>query len=63
VSQLTNWVEVSPLEFFIKSKAKDSSVKWEQINSCSLCMCELYEDIEDSPDLLGKLMEKQKVLR
>ena len=48
---LTEFQFISPLEFFLTSKRLDSTCKWEEINTCSLCMCELFEGIDDSTEL------------
>jgi len=36
---------MAPLEFYVSVKAQDPSAKWHEINKCSICMCELYDDI------------------
>ena len=49
----------------MSAKARDDSAKWEKINECPICKCELFDDItidenEKDPakvheDLMGKL--------
>jgi hypothetical protein len=45
---LTNWVEYTPLSYFYDNKAPDKNLKWEQVNSCAVCMCELFEETEEN---------------
>lgn len=47
---LTGFQFISPLEFYLTSKRLDSTCKWEEINTCSLCMCDLFDDIDDTSD-------------
>lgn len=43
--EITNWEEIAPLKFYQQIKSQDNLAKWEEINKCSLCLCELYDDI------------------
>lgn len=45
---VTKFIYISPLEFYITSMAADPTAKWDQLNSCTVCMCELFEDIDDT---------------
>lgn len=56
VCQTTKWQMISPLEFYVSCKAVDATAKWEELNSCRICMCELWEDLEDTGND-GKLMK------
>lgn len=47
LKEITNWEEIGPLKFYLNIKSQDNKAKWEEINKCSLCLCELYEDIQD----------------
>ena len=63
VANFTSWKHISPLEFYVSSKAKDNSSKWDEINSCCICMCELYPNILDSENLMADLITEQNSLR
>lgn len=45
VSRLTQWEETAPLKFYMQVKSNDSSAKWDEINKCSICQMELFEEI------------------
>ena len=46
---MTKWIETSPLKFYTDVRAQDSSAKWNDINKCALCMCELFDiEIDDN---------------
>ena len=45
-SSITNWREISPLEYYMKVKSQDESAKWEEINKCAICMCEVFDEIQ-----------------
>ena len=51
IEGITKWKEISPLEFLIANYTQDESCKWDEINQCSICMCELWDNIQDSADL------------
>ena len=66
---------MSPLEFYNTVKSQDFSAQWHEINKCSICLCEVYDDItvpeeeEKGHDavkiyteLMKKLVENQKIL-
>lgn len=38
--------KISALEYYMKALESDENTKWSQVNSCSICMCELYDEIE-----------------
>ena len=44
---VTGCFPAPPLEFYLKSRAADSATRWHQINNCSICYCELYDDIQE----------------
>ena len=52
---------ISPLEFFVSCRAVDDTAKWDDLNSCSICMCELWDDITDEDNDTVKLMQKINV--
>ena len=62
VKAITKWKEVSPLEFFISNYSQDPSCKWDQINRCSICLCELWDEIADSEDIGEQIHKEQKIL-
>ena len=72
VAQLTKWKEMSPLEFYSTVRNQDAGAKWHEINKCSICQCELYDDIminEDEEDLqkmhdetIKNLLKAEKIL-
>ena len=64
VYSVTNWVNISPMEYYLTSVNIDPTCKWEEINSCSLCMCPLFDTIEDEngPDLMKSIIETQNKL-
>lgn len=74
IKALTQWTEKTPIDFYISVKSKDYSAKWTQINRCSICMCEIFDDIEIDEEqedknpkaahetLMGKLITFQKTL-
>jgi hypothetical protein len=67
---------MSPMEFYNTVKSQDFTVKWHEINKCSICLCEVYDDIsvpeeeEKGHDpvkvykmLMAKLVDHQKALK
>ena len=52
------------MDLYISVKAVDYSAKWEEVNKCPLCLCELFDDIEvdenekDQGKVHSDLMEK-----
>ena len=55
---------VSPMEFYLTCKAQDNSSKWEEINSCCICMCPLFDDIdEDKGELMQQIIKEQKGIK
>ena len=60
VQKLTDWREMSPLEFYNTVKSQDHSAKWCEINKCSICLCEVFDDIE-VPEEEEKNHDKTKV--
>ena len=59
VKAITKWKEVSPLEFFICNLTQDPSCKWDEVNRCSICLCELWDEITDAEDI-GEQIHKQQ---
>ena len=45
LKEITNWKEITPLKYYLNIKSQDNKAIWEEINKCSLCLCELYDDI------------------
>ena len=41
---------MAPLKYYLDIKALDKFAKWNEINKCSLCLCELYDNINDDED-------------
>jgi len=50
LKELTNWDEIAPLKYYKLIKSQDNLAKWEEMNKCSICLCELYDDIEDDEE-------------
>ena len=48
----------------MKVKSVDSSAKWEEINKCAICMCEVFDEplIEKEEDALNTLTAYQEKL-
>ena len=50
ISQLTQWLEVSPMELKLSiemQQALGEKVDYEKENSCCICMTDLYEGIQE----------------
>jgi len=63
IAKLTKWREFSPMDFYMKVRAKDASAKWHEINKCAICQCELYEietneEETDAEKMHAETMEK-----
>jgi hypothetical protein len=50
LKNLTKMEVMAPLKYYLDIKSVDNSAKWNEINKCSLCLCELYDDIIDNED-------------
>jgi len=60
------------MDLYCSVKAQDYSAKWDEINKCPVCLCELFDDIEIDEDekdqakvhrdLMEKLRKNQKEL-
>jgi hypothetical protein len=50
LKELTNWDEIAPLKYYKLIKSQDNLAKWVEMNKCSICLCELYDDIEDDEE-------------
>ena len=68
--KLTNYKETTAMDLYISVKSQDYSAKWDEINKCAICMCELFDDIgveqnaQSDPgavhkEIMGKLRENQ----
>lgn len=57
ISQTTKWQMVSPLEYYVSCRAVDNTAKWEDLNSCSICMCALWDDLETEETDNAKLLK------
>ena len=64
LQSVTSWVLISPMEFFLTCRAMDSSCKWDEINNCPLCMCPVFDEIEQESEqqLQQALVEHQTAL-
>ena len=65
IRETTKWQMVSPLEYYVSCRAVDSTAKWEDLNSCAICMCELWEDLPDEKDdakMLKNMVKEQQKL-
>lgn len=75
-ANITKWVEISPLELKLTieeqklealavqaKQGKDAKLKfdYDKENSCSICMCELYDGLESST--MDQVIKDQKSLR
>ena len=50
VAQLTAWIEISPLELKLSIEtqvANGEKVDFDKENLCSICFCELYDNLKD----------------
>ena len=50
ISQLTKWIEVSPLELKLSldtQLANGDKVDFDKENSCPICFCDLYDNLKE----------------
>ena len=50
------------MEYYITCKESDATCKWDELNSCRICMCPLYDDIDEGDELNKQLHKAQREL-